>query len=214
MKKYIALLLALVCLLSGCAGAPAETTAPTTTAPTTEPAPQPAGTLYVTFGAVLEIVYDENGNALTMTGINETGKILAEAKQDQLNKGCVYTLRSILRLAIADGHIGDAKTVTVRIGANDPLPGEDFLFTIGQDCQYLIDEEVAGIDMYCLTGDMLDEKGDLTFETAQLLASKYLNADPSQLTGDEAPTDGVYTFTADEKSCTVDAFNGLVSPAA
>ena len=214
MKKWIAVCMVLsvmLGLLSGCGNetaAPGETALPTET---TAPAPTPIGTLYVAFGAALEITYDENGNALTITGTNELGKALAEAKQDQLNKGCVYALRSILRYAITEGLLGDAKTVTVRIGADDPLPGEDFLFTIGQDCQYLIDEEVAGIDMYCLTGDMLDEKGDLTFDTAQLLASKYLNADPSQVTGDEAPIDGLFSFTADEKSCTVDAVTGLVT---
>jgi hypothetical protein len=133
-------LLALVCILSGCGGVPAET-APTTTVPATEPAPQPAGTLYVAFGAVLEMVYDSDGNALSITGVNEDGKNLAAAHQDQLNKGCVYALRAILRYAITEELLKDAKTVTVRIGADDPLPCEDFLFTIGQDCQYLIDEE-------------------------------------------------------------------------
>ena len=75
----------------------------------------------------------------------------------------------------------------------------------------MIDEEVAGIDMYCLTGDMLDEKGNLTIETAKLLASKYLEADLSQVTGAETPTDGLYTFASSEKACTVDAFTGLVT---
>jgi len=206
MKKIIALSLALLMLLAGCGRteAPAETT---TVPETTAPAPTPVGTLYVSFGATLELLYDENGNALTLTGTNEAGKALAEAKQDQLNKGCVYTLRSILRMAIEQQLLGDAKTVTVRIGAGDPLPTEDFLFTIGQDCQYLVDEEMAGVDLYCLTGDMLDETGNLTLETARLLASKYLEADP---TDEEAPANGVYTFSADGKTCTVDAFSGLV----
>ena len=207
MKKIIALSLALLLLLCGC-GKEAAVTPETTTVPeTTAPPPTPAGTLYVSFGAALEIVYDESGNALTLTGLNEVGKQLADAKQNQLNKGCVYTLRSILRMAIDQQLLGDAKTCTVRIGANDPLPTEDFLMTIGQDCQYLIDEEGAPLDIYCLTGDMLDEKGELTFDTAQMLASKYLQAEATP--AEETPI-GVYTFTAGDKTCTVDAFSGLI----
>ena len=212
MKKYIALLLALVCILSGCGGVPAET-APTTTVPATEPAPQPAGTLYVAFGAVLEMVYDSDGNALSITGVNEDGKNLAAAHQDQLNKGCVYALRAILRYAITEELLKDAKTVTVRIGADDPLPCEDFLFTIGQDCQYLIDEEVAGIDMYCLTDDCLDETGNVTSGIAAKLAATYLGVEETALTGGETSVDGLYTFSAGENACTVDAFTGLVAAA-
>ena len=211
MKKQITLGIALLMLLSILSGCGSDTAAPTTLAPETtaaaEAAPTPVGTLYVSFGAALEITYDEEGNALTLTGVNEAGKLLAEAKQDQLNKGCVYTLRSILRMVIDQQLLGDAKTVTVRIGAEDPLPTEDFLQTIGQDCQYLIDEEGAGVDIYCLTGDKLDETGNLTYETAQMLASKYLGA---EATAAETTATDVYAFTAGEKTCTVDAFTGLI----
>lgn len=209
MKKWIALCVAallLLPMLSGCgkeATAPADTTAPVET---TE-APTPIGTLYVSFGAALEIPYDAEGNSLALIGANEAGQVLADAKQDQLNKGCVYTLRSILRYAISEDLLGDTKTCTIRVGANDPLPSEDFLQVIGQDCQYLIDEEVAGVDLYCLSGNNLDEQGNLTYEMAQLLASKYLNA---EVTPAEATPNSAFAFTADGKTCTVDAFTGLV----
>ena len=210
MRKWIAFCLIMTMLLgalSGCGNAPAtDTSAPTET---TAPAPTPIGTLYASFGAALELTYDENGNALSITGTNEAGKLLAEAKQDQLNKGCVYALRSILRKAINDGLLGaDTKTVTIRIGVNDPLPTEDFLNTVCQDCQYLVDEEISGVDLYGLQGDLLDEDGNLTYAMAQRLATKHLGADA---TGDETITDGVYTFTAADKTCTVNALTGLVT---
>lgn len=210
MKKWIAgwlIMTMLLGVLSGCGKEAAAPTDTTVTPETTGSAPTPIGTLYVSFGAALEIVYDENGNALSITGVNEAGKQLAAAKQDQLGKGCVYALRSILRMAISDSLLGDAKTLTIRIGANDPLPTEDFLNTIGQDCQYLVDEEGAPVDLYCLTGDLLDEKGDLTYETAQMLATTYLGAEASSA---EATATDVYTFVAGDKTCTVDAFTGLV----
>lgn len=209
MKKILALCLALAALLGVLSGCDQTTIEPTETTPVTEatePA-EPAGTLYVSFGAALELVYDETGVALQMTGTNEAGKALADAKQDQLNKGCVYVLRSVLRYAIDNDLLGDAETVAVRIGKDDPLPTEDFLDTIVQDCQYLIDEELAGLDMISFVGDQLAEDGNLTYASAKKLADTFLGADAS---GEEIPADGVFTFTAGEKTCTVDAFTGLV----
>ena len=207
MKKLFALCLALVLVLCGCAETPAEPAVTTEPMETTEASATPVGTLYVSFGATLELVYDETGAALEIKGTNEIGKQLAEAKQDQLGKGCMYVLRSVFRYAIANELLGDAKTAAFRTGKDDPLPTEDFLTVIGQDCQYLLDEEVTHIGMYELSGDKLDADGNLTFDTAKLLATKYLGADAQ---GDETPADGVYTFTAEEKSCTVDVFTGLV----
>lgn len=211
MRKFVALGLVFVILLfsmlTGCGNSVAKPTEPTET---TETPPTPVGTLYVSFGAALEIVYDDAGNALELTGVNDAGKELANAKQDQLNKGCVYTLRSILRHAITNELLGDAKTVAVRIGANDPLPADDFLSVIVQDCQYLVDEELAGVDMVGLAGDKLDQNGNLTYDTAKELAGEYLGIDAVDLSGEEIPVGGVYTFTGGDRSCTVDAFTGLV----
>lgn len=204
MKKFLALCLALLALMSVLSGCGEEKADPTET---TETTPTPAGTLYVSFGATLEFVYDEAGNALELTGTNDAGKVLAEAKQDQLGKGCVYGLRSILRYAINNDLLGDAKTVAVRIGTDDPLPTDDFLDVIVQDCQYLVDEELASVDMFCLAGDKLGEDGTLTYAAAKELAGEYLGVDAS---GDQTPVDGVYTFTGGDRSCTVDAFTGLV----
>ena len=207
MKKFLALclaILALVSVLSGCNENKAEPTE------TTEAKATPAGTLYVSFGAALEIVYDDAGKALQITGTNEIGKVLAEAKQDQLNMRCVFVLRAILMHAIDNGLLGDAKTAAVRVGANDPLPAEDFLDEIIQDCQYLVDEELTGIDMISLAGDKLGEDGNLTCEAAKALAGAYLDVEAADLGGEQTPVDGVYTFTAGERNCTVDAFTGLV----
>lgn len=207
MKKILALCLALLVMLSVLSGCGENKADPTET---TEAPATPAGTLYVSFGAALEIVYDDAGDALQLTGTNETGKVLAEAKQDQLGMECVHVLRAILSHAIANDLMGDAKTVAVRVGASDPLPADDFLDVIVQDCQYLVDEELAAADMACLAGDRLGEDGNLTCAAAKELAGEYLGVDAAELSGEETPVDGVFTFTGGDRSCTVDAFTGLV----
>lgn len=207
MKKFFALCLALLMVLGVLSGCGETKPEPSETVETTTAPAKPVGTLYVSFGATLEIVYDEKGNSLEMTGTNETGKTIADARQDQVGEGCVFVLRSILRYAMDNDLMGDAKSITVRVGAEDALPTNEFLDEIVQDCQYLVDEELAAADMYCLSGDKLDDTGYLTYATAKELAEEYLGA---EATGEEIPADGVFTFTAGEKTCTVDTFTGLV----
>ena len=206
MKKLFALLLAamLVISMAACGETAAE--------PTTEPtiAPEPIGTLYVSFGAVLELAYDAEGNALSITGTNELGKSIADANQNQLGRGCVFVLRTILRYASDNNLLGDAKTMTVRVGAKEQLPKENFLEEIQTDCQYLADEECTGIRITPLDGDKLDSSGNITAATAKKLASLFFAADETAVTGGEA-VDGIFTFVCGENSCTVDAFNGLVT---
>lgn len=218
MKKFFAILLALAVLFAfaacGSTQAPAKTpettAAPETTAPeATEPA-VPIGTLYVSFSGTMELTYDKDGNALEIKGTNEVGETLATAAQNQVGKGCVFALRSILRNASDNNLLGDAKSMAVRVGAGDPLPKENFLEEIQTDCQYLADEECTGIQMKILHGDKLDAQGNLTLDTAKMLAARHLDVKPEELTGADAPVDGAYTFTCGDKSCTVDVFSGMV----
>lgn len=208
MKKWIAILLAMMLLLSFAAcGETAET--PT---PTTEPkVAEPMGTLYVTFGAKLELVYDTEGNALSITGTNEMGKTLAAAKQDQVGKGCVFALRAILRYASDNNLLGDAKSMVIRVGIGEQLPKENFLEEIATDCQYLADEECTGIQMFTAADDKLKEDGKLTPTAARTLACRFMDALEEEVVSDETLTNGAYTFACGDKTVTVDAFSGLVT---
>ena len=211
MKKLFALLLAAVLVISMAAcGETAET--PATTTPATEPkAAEPMGTLYVTFGAKLELVYDAEGKALSITGTNEMGQTLAEAKQDQVGKGCVFALRSILRYASDNKLLGDAKSMVIRVGVGEKLPKENFLEEIATDCQYLADEECTGIQMFTAADDKLEENGKLTPAAAKTLACRFMDALEEEVVSDEALENGAYTFTCGNMVVTVDAFSGLVT---
>lgn len=211
MKKIFAILLALAMLLA--LAACGETDAAPTTVPTTAPteAATPAGTLYMTFGAAIEMVYDEEGEVLELTGKNEAGKTIAQACQNQLGRECVFAARAILRYTSDNQLIGDARTVAVRLGKGDPLPEEDFLDTIITDCQYLADEECTNLKMVKIHDERLTEDGELNSDAAKRLASYFLDVPEADITGDNEPVDGAYTLTGGEKSCTVDAFTGLVT---
>ena len=212
MKKFLALMLSAVMILSllaGCGGnSNTETTAATTEA---TKAAEPVGTLIITMGACFELVYDEEGNALEIKGTNETGKTIAENCQQNVGRGCVFAARSILRYASDNNLIGDAKTMAVRVKQGDPLPSEDFLTTIITDCQYLADEESTGIRMVLLADNALDANGNLTAETAKRMAARFLNGTEETLTGEDTPSEGIFTYSFEGKTCTVDAVTGFVA---
>lgn len=213
MKKLFAILLALamVFALAACNQADTpDTTAAPTTAPT-EKVSEPIGTLYFTFGAAIEMVYDEEGEVLELTGKNEAGNAIAAACQNQLGKECVFAARAILRYVSDNQLIGDARTVAVRVGKGDPLPDAEFLETIITDCQYLADEECTNLKMVKIHDERLTEDGELNLDAAMRLASYFLGAQEADITGNNEPVDGVYTLSSGEKSCTVDAFTGLVT---
>ena len=220
LKKTFALLMCAVLLLgilAGCNKAPANNTAATDTETYTAPSGDifeeytPAGTLYITFGAAVEIIYDDTGLALQITGTNQVGKVLAEAVQNQLGRGCVFVARALIRYASDNKLIGDARSVALRLGEGDVAPSSDFMSTIATDCQYLADEECTNLRMYVLVDDRLNEDSNLTAAIAKTLAARFLSVEEAALTGGDAIVDGVYTFTAGDKSCTVDAFTGLVA---
>lgn len=198
-------------MLVGCGNtSQPETSAPETTAPKAEP----AGTLVVSLGAAtFELVYDKDGRSLEITGANEAGKPHAEAAQRHLGKECVHAVRSLLRYASDNKIIGDTKTMSARLKFGDVLPKEDFLDTIIIDTQLLADEECTGVRIYKLGTEQIDQTGLILPEPAKEMAARYLGCEPVDLVGEETPADGIYTFTAGDKSCVVDASTGLVSPA-
>ena len=216
MKKWIAMLLAVMLVISmaACgeeaAEAPATTTAATTAA-TEATEPVPVGTLYVALGGTLELVYDQEGKAISITGTDELGKTLAAAGQKQVGKGCVFVLRTILRYASDNQLLGDTKSMVLRIGAGEKMPTEDFIEVIATDCQYLADEECTGVQMFRAIDDKIGEDGNLTLEAAKTLAARFMGVTVEELTMPEATAVGFYTFSCGDKTVTVNSFTGLVT---
>lgn len=211
MKKFLALALSaimILAVLAGCGNAakPAESTPETTV-----PEVKPAGTLMITMGASFELPYDETGKALEIIGTNAVGKTIAENVQQQVGKDCVHGVRSILRYASDNQLIGDAKTMAVRLAFGDTEPVEGFLDTIAQDTQYLADEECTGIWTIKIGEDDIDAEGFLLPETARKFAARYLGEAAADLIGEDAMSmEEVFTYSFDDKACTVDGRSGLV----
>lgn len=206
MKKLVCVLLCIGLMLSfaGCgAEKPAETTAATEAA-------VPVGSVIVAVGAVFELVYDKEGVALELKGLNEAGEEIAAACQQYVNRACVHGIRGLVRYISDNNRIGDAKTCSVRVRQGDPLPEDTFLETIITDTQYLADEECTGIRMVLLDASRLTDEGLIDEDTAAHMASLFLQVAVTDVTVGELNAEKLYTVTAGDLSCTIDAVTGLV----
>lgn len=181
---------------------------------TTAPVKETAGVLTIAFGAVVEIVYDETGKLISLNGINETGEKITAACTGFEGRDVVHCVRSMLRYAYDNQLLGDAKTMSVRMGKDSKVPDEEFLPTIIQDTQYLADEECTGIRMVSIALEDLDSEGNISMEKAKHMAMIYLGAiQTADLGGDEEAVNGIYTFDYEGAACTVNAVTGLVTAA-
>ncbi|MBO5868678.1 MAG: hypothetical protein J6Q54_07220, partial [Oscillospiraceae bacterium] len=205
MKKFLAGLLcfAMLFALVACGNkAPAETTAPSEDLET----PKPIGSVVAALGSTLfELVYDDEGNALEIKGLNEAGEEIAKECQKFVGRACVHGIRGIMRYASDNNLIGDAKTFSIRIRHGDTLPEDTFLETIVVDTQYLADEECTGVRMVNLDATRLTQDGLIDEDTALYMASLYLQVDVTELSAAELGEDKVYAITGGDMSCTVGA---------
>lgn len=196
----------LFALMAGCGNnsKPSETTEDTTPA-------TPAGTLYVTLNNTLELVYDQDGNILELKGTDADSNAIAADLQMHLGRGCVHAVRGFMRYVSDRKIIGDAKSMTVRVGFGDPLPTADFLDTITVDTQMLADEEGTGVQIHKISADKLDSAGLILPEVAKILAARRLSTTAETLTGEDTVVDGQYTYSFAGKTCTVNATTGLIT---
>lgn len=171
----------------------------------------PAGTLYIDFGVSIEVVYDDEGKALQLVGTNQAGKQAATNCTRFLGKPCSAVVWKLLEYSVKNKLTGSTPLMVIRLDKTDVPPSDDFLTAIATPCQQLSDRMNAGIRVFAPEGEQLDEEGQLTSQTAKALAAVRFGCAETDITGGEALADGVYTFTCNGKTCTVDAFSGVTT---
>ena len=169
----------------------------------------PTGTLYCYLNGAVELIYDDEGKALQLSGTNEIGKQLTSACIQLLGSKSEELPKAMLIHAIQNNLLGETKTMVLRVGSGDPLPYESMLTDIADQCQQLAAEKGCAIRVFAVNQNMLAKDDLLGLDIAKQIAAVYLGE--GEISGDEAPANGVYSFTANGKSCTVDAFSGVVT---
>ena len=169
----------------------------------------PTGTLYCYLNGAVELIYDDEGKALQLSGTNEIGKQLTSACIHMLGSKSEELPKAMLSHAIQNNLLGQTKTMVLRVGSGDPLPYESMLTDIADQCQQLAAEKGCAIRVFAVNQNMLTKDDLLGLDIAKQIATVYLGE--GEISGDAVPANGVYSFTANGKSCTVDAFSGVVT---
>lgn len=213
-KKLIAIILSALMLLSLMAGCGTTNDTPETTEALQ--GSSPVGILLVSMGAEFQIGYDAEGFAINITGTNDAGRTAAATVTNFMGRDCVHAVRSLLDSVVAEKLAGTAKDLVIRLGMESEVPYEGFLQNIGGDVQLKCDELGSGLMVKLITDDMLTEEGFINEATAKELAAKHAGLeDVAVLEGNDAVTDGMYTFAFGEEGekdiATVDANTGHVS---
>lgn len=205
-KRIIALLgcaVLLLGLLSGCKKEPA--------AGNIYEDYTPAGTLFLNFGASMEIVFDDEGNTLQILGTNPDGKLIATNSTSYLGEHCYVAAWKGLEYGIKNNLTGSVPLMVLRLDKGEIPPEDDFLLSMAAACQELADSLSVKIQVFALEGDQLDSEGLLTTETAKTLAAAAFGCTAADISGDVSTANGVYTLSYNGKTCTVDTFSGVVT---
>ena len=170
----------------------------------------PAGTVSIHFGPALNLLYDDTGMILRISGENNTGRRLATCCTDLLFKPLSEGVPALMQYAIDNHLLEDARTMVIRVGEEDPLVTETMLTDLAKLCQASLDKQSIAIKAFPVEEESLVEGKYLPPALVSQLAAIYLDCEPADVTCSPL-TEGMYTVTYGEQSCTVDGFTGGVT---
>lgn len=176
-------------------------------------APQKAyGTVVLTYGAHVEIDYDQNGKILNLRGLNALGQTAAAKGNGFVGQDVAKGVDACLSALAEDSVVRRNRSLVIRVKFGDPLPKENFLTVLGDAARVTCREKGINQEVYALGPEELEEDGTISMEICKTIAMDYLGAPMmSEVGGDESLADGGYTFNYEDMICVVDAHTGLVT---
>lgn len=194
------LVLVIVLLAKGCSGDSGTTSK------------KVCGTVVLTYGAHVEIDYDQNGKILRLRGMNDLGQTAVAAESGLVGKDVTKGVDACLSALAEDSVIRRNRSLAIRVKFGDRLPKDDFLETVAEDARVTCREKGINLKVYPIGPDKLEPDGTINMETCKTMAMDYLGAlMMADIGGDETPVDNVYTFSFENRICTVDTNTGLVT---
>ena len=170
----------------------------------------PAGTVYLHFGPALSVLFDDTGMILRISGDNNTGRRVATCCKDQEFKSLTEGVPALVQYAIDNKLLDDAKTMVIRVGEGESPSSETLLEDLAKLSQTKFDGKGLSVKTFFVMPDALTTDGYLPSGVAAQVAAVYLECEVANVTCSPL-TEGVYTVTYGEKSCTVDGFTGGVT---
>ena len=227
MKKFLALLLSVLMVLSLLAACGDDISKGDTKVPVgnqegnetkgDETVTFTTGTLIVNAGAAFEITYDAQGLVREIQGMDEMYKEFVDFLGEEsrfVGLSCDEVIAEMIKSIGVKGYLDDRGCVLIKQSKDAALPNEAFLDGIQRSAQSALDAAAAEVALVMVTAQQLNAEGHIDLPTAKTLVQHFLGYELTNFDGTSLPVGGLYAFTAGadgtEEQVLVNAVTGSV----
>ena len=183
------------------------------------------GTVLLSVNPEIEMDYDEVGNVVTLTGLNEDGKAVLASYTGYEGKPCTTVVGELVDEINAGGYFdatidGHEKNIVLKLERGSVYPNDQFLNELAEAVRLVVETDQIGSQAVTLDQDDYDDaygdKGYINASAAQSILSTQLGRDDLQFVEKEYDLDdGEYEveFVLDgvEYEYEVNAYTGKVT---
>ena len=183
------------------------------------------GTVLLSVNPEIEMDYDEVGNVVALTGLNEDGKAVLASYTGYEGKPCTTVVGELVDEINAGGYFdatidGHEKNIVLKLERGSAYPNDQFLNELAEAVRLVVEADQIGSQTVALDNDDYDDtygdKGYINAAAAQNILSTQLGRDDIQFVEKEYDLDdGEYEveFVMDgvEYEYEVDAVTGKVT---
>ena len=132
-QQIMAVIIAVVLLMSlaGCSTTPSGTDSPK------------GGTVYIQVNPEIAVTYDADGTVTSVTAVTEDARQIVAQYQDFSGKACSDVVVELVTMIGEAGYLSDDTgevTISIRFGENSSIPNEDFLTSVEQQVQTVVQD--------------------------------------------------------------------------
>ena len=156
------------------------------------------GTVLLSVNPEIEMSYDEQGNVVSLTGLNDDGRAVLAGYTGYEGKPCKTVIAELVT-AIDDGGYFDAtidgheKNIVLKLERGSEYPDDDFLEDLADAVRVVVEADQIGSQTVALDDDDYDDvygdKGYISTAAAQELLSTQLGRDDIQFVEKEYDLD-------------------------
>ena len=156
------------------------------------------GTVLLSVNPEIEMDYDEVGNVVTLTGLNEDGKAVLASYTGYEGKPCTTVVGELVDEINAGGYFdatidGHEKNIVLKLERGSAYPNDQFLNELAEAVRLVVEADQIGSQTVALDGDDYDDtygdKGYINAAAAQNILSTQLGRDDIQFVEKEYDLD-------------------------
>ena len=181
-----------VTALTACGGAPQTEALPDNTASAPLVQEDPAGsvgTVLLSVNPEIEMDYDEAGNVVALTGLNDDGRAVLSGYTGYEGKACTTVIGELVDEINAGGYFdttidGNEKNIVLKLERGSRYPSDQFLNELAEAVRLVVEADQIGSQTVTLDDDDYDDayadQGYINAQAAQNILSTQLGRDDIQ----------------------------------